>query len=663
MSVLKRAFGAALPATVAGLLLLPARVGAQQRYTIDDLMTVTSVGEYAWSPDGRSIYYVSNAGDTGTREIFRVPASGGEPTQLSHTITPEHSIQPVAVRPEPKENLVVSPDGSRIFFTSARYFQNTDNIYSMAADGSDVRQHTWHDGVIETSPAISPDGRTLAFFDRRPRGTKIYLLDLITPNAWPRVFEPDGNVTERHPVWSPDGTTLIFTRNGEQWIQPVAGGQPRRVVEAGYSVGRSSFSPDATKIAVTSGTSGFTQIGIVDAETGTLTPLTYEQRGHSSPSWSPDGRMLVFTVDDGLGMSSQVAVMPADGSSEPRLLTSGPGERRSPTFSPDGREIVFVETTTQRTPDLWAIPADGGEPRQITNSMGQIDPSRLSEAEEITYPAVDNLPIPALLYLPPDFDPNRKYPAVLALHGHPGSWNHSFRIYWQHMSQLGYVVLAPNPRGSANMGQGFHDLHVGDYGGTEFEDVIRAVDYMETLGYIDMDRLATEGGSGGGYMQFVIATKAPQVFKAQIIRAPVSSWKWLALERYVSPARFSTPTREPQRARSEFGGAYTDIPERYDERSPLNFVENVVVPQLLMQGMRDSSVPPNESRRWVERMRELGKERLIEYVEYPDEDHGLNRYRATVEDRLRRNEAFLAKHLAPAIPTAITEAANGRIPQ
>ena len=659
MSALHRASVVAL-AAVAAVVSAADAGSAQARYTVDDFMTVNSVGEYAWSPDGRSLYYVSNAGDTGTREIFRVPVSGGQPVQLSRKLIPEHRIQPVADRPEPKGNLVISPDGSRIIFTSARYFQNMDNIYSMSADGSDVRQHTWHDGIIETGPALSPDGRTLAFFDRRARGTKIYLLDLATPDAWPRLFAPEGNLTERDPVWSPDGSKLMFTRSGELWVQPVSGGEARRLVEPGYSVGGPSWSPDGTKVAVTSGASGFSQIGIVDLATGKLTPVTYAQRGHSSPSWSPDGRTLVFTVDDGLGMSSQVAVMPADGSSEPRLLTSGPGERRSPSFSPDGREIVFAETTTQRTSDLWAIPAQGGRARQITNSMGRVDPRRLSEAREITYPAVDNLPIPALLYLPPGFDPNRRYPAVLALHGHPGSWNHSFALYWQHMSQLGYVVLAPNPRGSANMGQGFHDLHVGDYGGTEFEDVMGAVDYMRTLGYIDMDRLATEGGSGGGYMQFVIATEAPQVFKAQIIRAPVSSWRWLAMERYVSPARFNTPTREPQRAREEFGGAYTDIPERYDERSPLNFVENVVVPQLLMQGMRDSSVPPNESRRWVERMRELGKERLIEYVEYPDEDHGLSRYRATVEDRLRRNEAFLAKHLGPAVARPVTSSTNGR---
>ncbi len=88
-----------------------------------------------------------------------------------------------------------------------------------------------------------------------------------------------------------------------------------------------------------------------------------------------------------------------------------------------------------------------------------------------------------------------------------------------------------------------------------------------------------------------------------------------------------------------------EIPEEYDERSPLNYVERVTVPQLLFQGLRDSSVPPRQSKVWVERMRMLGKGHLIEYVEYADEDHSLMRYRETVRDRLARMEQFLAEHL------------------
>ena len=169
--------------------------------------------------------------------------------------------------------------------------------------------------------------------------------------------------------------------------------------------------------------------------------------------------------------------------------------------------------------------------------------------------------------------------------------------------------------------------------------------YLAQLPYIDMTRKATWGGSGGGYMSFVIATEAPNAFQAQVIRAPVSSWKHLAIDRFAASGRHWTATRTPRRERSEFGGSYEEIPDEYDRRSPINFVENVTVPQLLMQGLRDASVPPRQSQMWVERMHELGKSSLIDYVEYPDEDHSLRRYRATVRDRIVRMEQFFARHL------------------
>lgn len=130
-----------------------------------------------------------------------------------------------------------------------------------------------------------------------------------------------------------------------------------------------------------------------------------------------------------------------------------------------------------------------------------------------------------------------------------------------------------------------------------------------------------------------------------MIRAPVSSWKLLAIDRFGGSGRTWTPTRTPRRERSEFGGSYEEIPNEYYNRSPLNFVAKVQVPQLLFQGLRDSSVPPRQSQVWAGRMRALGKAHLIDYVEYPDEDHSLRRYKATVRDMLVRMESFLVEHL------------------
>jgi dipeptidyl aminopeptidase/acylaminoacyl peptidase len=618
---------------------------AQQRYTVDDFMTVTGVREYLWAPDGKTLYFTSSAINTGTTEIFRTTVAGGEPFQMTRAIVPELRTAPVANRGEPKDNLVLSADGSRLFFTSSRYFQAIDNIYSMPTAGGAPVQHTFNDAMIETSPAPSPDGKTLAFFSRTARGTKIHLLDLQTPRAWPRLFVP-GADQERDPVWSPDGRTMAFTRSGDVWIQPVAGGPARRLVSAAIpSISSPVWSPDGLRIAVTGNQSGFTQIAVANVATGVVTAITYAARENTSPSWSPDGRTIVFTTSDGLGLSTQVAVAPSDGSGELRMLTTGPGIRSSPQFSPDGRSIAYLESTPTRASDIWIIPSAGGTPRRVTSSMGRIDPERLSAPEEVTFNAVDNLPLRALLFRPPNFDPKKKYPVIVALHGHPGLWNNSMNLLWQSVIAQGFVLIAPNPRGSIGLGAGFHDLHVGDYGGTEFEDIMSSVAYLRTLPFIDMTRKGTWGGSGGGYMSLVIATQVPDTFRAQVIRAPVSSWKWLAMERYISPGRFATANRDPQRAREEFGGAYTDIPERYEERSPLNFVENVKVSQLLMHGLRDGSVPPNESRRWERRMRELNKGDLITYVEYPDEEHSLLRYRATLRDQMERIPVFFATHL------------------
>ena len=171
------------------------------------------------------------------------------------------------------------------------------------------------------------------------------------------------------------------------------------------------------------------------------------------------------------------------------------------------------------------------------------------------------------------------------------------------------------------------------------------VPFLESLGYIDMSRKATWGGSGGGYMSMTIATKAPDSFQAQVIRAPVTNWKILVNDRYDARGRAWTATRTPERSRADIGGSYAEIPDEYEQRSPTNYVENVQVPQLLLHGMRDTNVLPRQSIIWVERMLELGKGDLIDFIKYPDEDHSLRRYKSTIRDRIERMTHFFAEHL------------------
>lgn len=607
-----------------------------QTYTVDDWMTVSEVGSFLWSPDGRALYYTSNAAPTGADAVFRIDAGGGTPRLLSST--------PAGERPEPVEQLTLSPDGRTLYFAQARYYQAYTDLYRMPAEGGPAERLTFHDAVIQTGPAPSPDGRTLAFWQRTGRGTKIHLLDLEHP-TWTRLLLPDQG-QERGPFWSSDGK-LAYTRGGAIWIRDGLDGEPRALVHDSYDGGAGGgvWSPDGTRMAITNGASGFPQIGVVDVATGRVTPITYEPVEHAQPSWSPDGAWLTWVRSDAGGMSRDVVVGRADGSGAPRVLTKGKGMRSSPSFSPDGSRIAFLESTSVRTTDIWTIRPDGSDLRQVTRSMGRIDPARLREAREISYAAGDNIPIPGMLWLPPDFDESREYPVLVRLHGHPGQWNHSFRLLTQYFVSRGFVAIAPNPRGSVGFGDGFHDLHIADYGGVELDDVMRVIPFLESLGYVDMSRKATWGGSGGGYMSLVIATERPDAFEAQVIRAPVSDWELLAIDRFGAEGRAWTAGRTPVRERSEFGGPPDEIPEEYFRRSPIHFVESVTVPQLLVQGLRDGSVPPRQSQVWAERMRELGKGDLLEYVELPDEEHSLHRYKATNRIRIELMERFLARHL------------------
>ncbi|HSR43096.1 MAG TPA: hypothetical protein VLL48_13005, partial [Longimicrobiales bacterium] len=413
---------AALPIALAG----PGSASGQS-YDLDDWMTISSVGSFTWSPDGRWLYYTSDAGPGGTDEIFRVPAEGGEPVRLGQ--------QAEGVRPEPVQELTLSPDGETLYYTAARYFQAYTNLYRMPASGGPAEALTFDDATIQTGPAPSPDGRHLAFYARTGRGVKIYLMDLEEEVTWPRPLFP-GEGEETSPVWGPDGSLLV-RRGGMLQVVDRPGADPTPLVEEAYRGGNGGpvWSPDATRIAVTRGENGFSQIGVVEVATGRMTPLTHAPREHGDPAWSPDGRFLAVVRSDAGGMSDDLLVVAADGSGEVRTLTEGKGQRSSPAFSPDGSRIAFLESTSTRTRDLWSVAPDGSGLRQITRSMGRVDPARLRAAEEVSWRAEDNLEIPAMLWRPPDFDSARRYPVLVRLHGHPGQWNHGFRMMTQYFVQ------------------------------------------------------------------------------------------------------------------------------------------------------------------------------------------------------------------------------------
>jgi hypothetical protein len=216
-------------------------------------MTATEVREFVWAPDGRHFLYVSNAGDTGTWEVFRIPVEGGTPEQLTGKLVPEFATTPVVERAEPKEDLAVSTDGERIIFSSARYFERYTNIFSMSLgtrrghptqlprrghrDRAGPLPGRSHPGVVRSAGEREQD---------QPPGPG-------HPGGLAPSLRP-GRSPGPKPGLVPRRPTLAFIRGGAIWVRAVEGGEARRVVGPEYpGVGSPVWSPDGTRMAVTSG--------------------------------------------------------------------------------------------------------------------------------------------------------------------------------------------------------------------------------------------------------------------------------------------------------------------------------------------------------------------------------------------------------------------------
>jgi dipeptidyl aminopeptidase/acylaminoacyl peptidase len=272
--------------------------------------------------------------------------------------------------------------------------------------------------------------------------------------------------------------------------------------------------------------------------------------------------------------------------------------------------------------------------------MAGWEDSEFSSPEDHSYTAREGFEIPGLLYKPVNFDPGKRYPAVIVIHGgFYGQWLNSFEQLGQYLLQRGMVLFYPNPRGGGGYGRMYERLNDGDWGGGDLDDLIRADNYVKALPFVDDNRVGIWGGSYGGYLVYALVTAAPERFQAAVVRAGISELRSHMTERFYSPGRFNDTLSYAR----QLGGLPDENPDFYRERSPLNHVENVKTPMLIMHGLRDNRVAPSQSRIWAQALREKGIP-VVE-VQYPDEDHSLLRSKTTMHDQLRRMSDLFEAYL------------------
>jgi dipeptidyl aminopeptidase/acylaminoacyl peptidase len=281
-------------------------------------------------------------------------------------------------------------------------------------------------------------------------------------------------------------------------------------------------------------------------------------------------------------------------------------------FTPDEKKLVLLLDNPNNPNDIYIYDIGKKKLEQITFSMiGGIPKQDFTVPDNISYNSYDGLDIYANLYIPKWMEKNGSNPAVVWPHGGP-EWQEKniFNKYFQILTNRGYIVIAPNFRGSTGFGKSFQRRIYKDWGGAELKDVLGSYDYLQKTGYVDKNRIAIVGGSFGGFMTLSCITKAPGLWRCAVdIFGPSNLFTFLSsIPEFWKPATFDL-VGDPEKDK-----------ELLMERSPINFVDNIQCPLFIVQGLNDIRVVKSESDQIVDKLKAQNKN--VEYLVLEDEGHG-----------------------------------------
>ncbi|MXX35748.1 MAG: S9 family peptidase [Gemmatimonadetes bacterium] len=551
-----------------------------------------------WSPSGDRILYTAGTESEGTEIFVRWMDDEGAATQITHL---ENS----------PGNVEWSPDGTRVAFTMS---VDSDNPWPISLPGRPAGAN-WTEG-----PKVVD--RLVYRRDRRGYIDGGYTQLFVVPADGGTARQlTDGDWNHNGVEWTPDGAEILFTS--------------LRVEDAEHEWRQSD-------------------IYSVDVASGAITRLTDRSGPDGSPLPSPDGRLIAFTGNDlttDTYITPRLYVMNRDGSNV-RMISDGFDRRGSGMiWAEDGsgfymtvrsegtsnlyfasvrggvRQVtegnhmlsvstigsgmaVGTRTDYQRPGDLISFPL--GEPGRITQltevNADVLHGVALGDVEEVWYKSVENYDIQGWIIKPPGFDPSKKYPLILAIHGGPhGMYNVGFNFAWQNHAANGYVVLYTNPRGSSGYGSAFGNAIKNAYPGKDFDDLMAGVDLVIDRGYIDDQNMFVYGCSGGGVLTSWVVGHTDR-FAAASANCPVTNW-----------LSFVGTTDGASWYRN-FEHFPWDDPSEHLRRSPLMYVGNVTTPTMLMTGEGDLRTPMPQTEEYYQALRVLKVPTAM--IRFKNEWHG-----------------------------------------
>jgi len=631
----------------------------------EDLAAIATVGDAQLSPDGETVAFVRTDIDLASDEyrstIWTVPAAGGEPAQL--TRGPHRDTAPrwspdgrtlaflsdrdgaaqlyllprtggearcVTVLPYGAGPAAWAPDGTRLAFrapvdaahadrsakpthrprvvTRAQYkadgfgytFDRRHQLFTLRLPDGAVTQVT-HEDLEHAGPAWSPDGRRLAFVRARAGVDEYSLFDL-----W--VLDAGGGETRQlsreigravAPAWSPDGAWIACFGHDEQetgfgdsavrvWLVPAAGGAPGGRAAAG------SPAPDGARRL----TAGYDRAAVL-ARPHEVTP---------PPLWAADGRSIAFLAADAGRIHVVRAAVPGG-----TVTTVAGGARQIQSVAAAAGRVVFTASDPAIPADVFACAADGSDERRLTDvNAGWLAEVALPRVEHRGFASPHGGELDGWVTHP--IGGHRPAPLLVEIHGGPASYaGPLFPLGLLHtyvLAARGWAVLQLNPTGSGSYSKAFAHGIRGCWGERDLPEQLAAVDALVADGTVDPARLAVSGYSYGGFMTSWTITHTDR-FNAAVVGAPVVN-----LESF-----HGTSDIGPWFGAWEMLGDVVTRRETYRRLSPINYVERVTTPTLIVHGEADDRCPISQGEELFAGLVAAGRA-PVEFVRYPGQSHG-----------------------------------------
>jgi len=543
----------------------------------------------SWSPDGRWIAFLANR-DTKSSQIYLINPAGGEAFKLTNHKESVNSYE-------------WSPSGEQIAFTStepqSKELKGREKQYGkfQVEDAEYRMTHLW---LVAVEPGKTPEAKRLT------SGTD---------------FTVDGF------AWSPDGKKIAFGHRPD----PLINSRPK------------------------------SDISVLDVESGKITPLVTQPGSDGGPQWSPDGQWIAFSTamgDDRYYVNGKIAKIPAGGGpitvltsafdENPYLLkwtkaglafiglekvfvrlylldpangnfvrvASTPDNINDVSFAEDGNAVAFAGDDRTTLTEIYRASLDSWKPQAVTKMTDQVAGWKTGTREVIQWKSKDGTAIEGVLWKPDGYEPGRKYPLLVIIHGGPAGTSIPVLVdayvypYLEWLNK-GALILEPNYRGSSGYGEKFRSLNVRNLGVGDMWDVESGVDDLITKGLVDADRVGAMGWSQGGYISAFLATNSKK-FKAISVGAGISNWVTYYVNTDIHPF-----TRHYLKATP------WDDMEIYLKTSPMTNIKKARTPTLIQHGENDRRVPIPNAYELFQGLQDVGVE--TKFIVYKDFGHGISR--------------------------------------